>query len=372
MIDPREIFEEFAISGYQFYVGVPDSLLKHFCGYVSDFAEPNQHVVAANEGNAIAIAAGHYLATGKPSVVYMQNSGLGNAVNPLVSLAGAKVYKIPMIIMIGWRGEPGKKDEPQHEQQGLITEAQLDLMGVPYHVVDGSSDAKSVVKVIARLLVQTKSPVAILVREKTFKPYSYESRTGFSTGIAREKALSLLLPGLSGAIVVSTTGKISRELADLRRKAGEESRDFMSVGSMGHASSIAIGLALAKPSRRVVCLDGDGAALMHLGAMASIGKLKLRNLTHVLLNNASHESVGGQPTGAEMLDFDKISSGMGYQNFELAETEEGVLRSWNRLEDKRGPNLLEVRVMGSSRADLGRPNRSPQENARRFMDWIRD
>nr|WP_216819594.1 phosphonopyruvate decarboxylase [Paenalcaligenes hominis] len=283
-----------AKQGMDFYVGVPDSLLKSFCAYLQDHVAPKNHIITANEGNAIGMAVGHYLATFAPAVVYMQNSGLGNTINPLASLADKEVYQIPMLLVIGWRGEPGIKDEPQHIKQGRITPEQLSLLEIPYLIVDEESEEDQVARWAVEQLITTQAPVALLIRSGSFTDYKSQARHALEgLTLLREQALSTLLDLTAGAAIVATTGKTSRELFELRAKRLEAQRDFLTVGGMGHTASIALGIALAKPNQQVVCIDGDGSLLMHLGAMPIIGSLSPCNFIHVLLNNAAHDSVGG-------------------------------------------------------------------------------
>jgi len=368
MIAPETLFEGFKARGVEFFGGVPDSLLASFCAYVDDHGKRGSHVITANEGNAIALAMGHQMATGKIPVVYMQNSGLGNAVNPLTSLAAAEVYRIPMVLVIGWRGEPGVKDEPQHSKQGAITPAQLDLLDIPYRVVHADSNPEEVLDDLFAILSNTRAPVALLVRKDAFSEYKSRRSPIQSHFFTREEALRIILSLTSpNDLLISTTGKTSREVFELRVERAEPQRDFLTVGGMGHTSSIALGVALGRPRRRVVCLDGDGSVLMHLGALSIIGALRPRNLFHVLLNNASHESVGGQPTVAGDIDFSAISRAVGYNAYREANDSESLQRTWRELSSLEGPVLLEVKIAIGSRSDLGRPTSTAEENKNAFI-----
>ena len=298
MIDVKETYEALIGSGIDMFTGVPDSLLKNICAYITDTTPRERHIIAANEGNAVGIAAGHYLATGKPALVYMQNSGLGNTVNPLLSLADEKVYSIPMVLMIGWRGEPGVHDEPQHAKQGEVTLALLDAMQIPYIILE---DVGQIGPQVA-LAVNRKSPVAIVVRKGTFGSYKLKNASKNDYELSREQAMKLVVDHLrADDIIVSTTGKLSRELFEYReaRQQGH-GHDFLTVGSMGHSSSIALGIALEKPQRRVFCFDGDGAFIMHTGALGIVASMKPRNFYHILFNNNAHEGddTGPAATGA--------------------------------------------------------------------------
>jgi len=371
MIKPEEFYTALRANGVSFFAGVPDSLLKNLCSYVDEHSCAGEYLVTANEGNAIALAAGHYLATGKAGVVYMQNSGLGNAVNPLVSLTDPEVYCIPVLLIIGWRGEPGIKDEPQHVKQGRITTNQLKLLEIPVYILDAMSDVNAVLREVFVALQKRKSPVAILVRKDTFADYERQHRAKERSTLNREAALETLLSLANPKdIVISTTGKTSREVFEIRTARNERQRDFLTVGSMGHASSLALGAALSKPERRVICLDGDGSLLMHMGAMPIIGSLKPKNFVHVLLNNASHESVGGQPTVADGINFNDVALACGYSHYHRATDTASLSKCWQQLADQEGPAMLEIIISKGSRSDLGRPTSTPEQNKRAFMEHI--
>lgn len=367
MISAEELCEQLSTLGIDGYIGVPDSLLKDFCAFVSTCE--GRHIIAANEGNAVAIAAGRFLGTGRPSLVYMQNSGIGNAVNPLLSLTDPDVYGIPVMLMIGWRGEPGKKDEPQHVKQGKVTLKLLESMDIPYIILDPAySEYKKEVASLYATMMERSGPVAIVVRSGAF--HSCKCNVDYQEyPLTREQSLETIVDEMSeDDLVVSTTGKASRELYEIRERRGmDQSRDFLTVGSMGHASSIAFGLASTQPDRRVFCIDGDGAMLMHMGAMAIIGQSGIQNLVHIVLNNGSHESVGGQPTVAYSLDMVAIAKSCGYRNAFGVSKEEKLIEAMDCYE---GPTFIEVRVKCGSRSDLGRPKTSPSENMRALMSFV--
>lgn len=371
MINPADFFAELAKHGIAFFAGVPDSLLQSLCAYIDDTQPKSQHTITANEGGALAMAAGYYLGTGKAACVYMQNSGLGNVVNPLTSLTDKEVYRIPALLIIGWRGEPGVKDEPQHVKQGRITPAMLDLLDVPYFSLNAHSDITQVLLQATDLMQQTQSPVALLVHKDTFSTYKPEKKQLPLSTLSREAALKVLLQlSASDAAIVATTGKTSRELYELREQAGQSQRDFLTVGSMGHASSIALGLALSRPDKTVVCLDGDGALLMHLGAAAIIGQSSAKNLLHVVLNNAAHESVGGQRTVAGELDIEAMAFALGYHQYFKASTAAELELTWLHCTSAAGPVLLEITIACGSRADLARPKSTPEQNKLAFMEHL--
>lgn len=370
MINSQQFVTHLQSRGLEFFVGVPDSLLKDFCAYVDDHSLPNQHIITANEGNAVAIAVGYYMASGNSAVVYMQNSGLGNIINPITSIADREVYQIPMLLIIGWRGEPGINDEPQHVKQGRITPEQLDLLEIPYQTVDADTNPEALAQWVKATLDSICAPVALLIKKNSFAPYKSKRKPFLASVLQREQALSVLLNLSADAAIVSTTGKTSREVLELRRAKQQLQRDFLTVGGMGHTSSIALGVALGKPNKRVVCLDGDGSMLMHLGALPIIGAVAPLNLIHVLLNNAAHESVGGQPTVADKVDFQAIARASGYKAYASASTVDELTAAWHTLANQPGPTLLEVRITTGSRDNLGRPTSSPAANKQAFMQWL--
>lgn len=359
--------------GINFFTGVPDSLLKDFCAFLEEQAPRERHIIAANEGNALALAAGHYLASGEPGLVYMQNSGLGNAVNPLTSLVDPLVYSIPALLLIGWRGEPGVKDEPQHLKQGRITLELLETLGVKHALLprDAAAAGELLGRAAARMK-ERREPFALVVSRGTFKPYARKNDPASSYEMAREEAVQRVLSSLGPTdIVVSTTGGTSREVFEFRAAANEgHQRDFLTVGSMGHASQIALGIALARPQRQVYCLDGDGALIMHMGSLAVIGRSSPPNLKHILLNNGAHDSVGGQPTAALNLDIPAIARACGYRKALHAAGREELNGALEELVNSPGPAFLEVMVRKGSRKDLGRPTTTPVENKRAFMQYI--
>lgn len=362
MVSPKEFIDQLRAAGVDYFVGVPDSLLKDVLSYIDEHVPRTQHITAANEGNAIGIAAGYNLATGKVPCVYMQNSGLGNAVNPLTSLADQEVYSIPMLLIIGWRGEPDVKDEPQHKKQGRITPALLDTLEIPY-----TTDLTKVGEMVEFARADS-SPVALLVQANSFEAYKGKVPTSLLT-CTREAAIEEILGAIEkDAIVVSTTGKISRELYEVRGRRGESVRDFLTVGSMGHANQIALGIALQKPERPVYCIDGDGATLMHLGGLATISWTAPKNFKHIVLNNLAHESVGGQPSAAGVVDIPAAAKALGYVSAASVDMQDAIGAAVKAMGD--GPALLEIKVNLESRKDLVRPKETPLENKKTFQDFI--
>jgi phosphonopyruvate decarboxylase len=371
MIQPKVFFDAISSRGVSFYTGVPDSLLANFCFYLDDHSSNQQHIIVANEGNAVALAMGFHMSTGKLGMVYMQNSGLGNIVNPLTSLVDPEVYKVPMLLVIGWRGEPGVDDEPQHIKQGQVTLPQLDILEIPNWVVDAKSDINSVLDDAFACMNHRNAPVALVIRKDTFEKYTPNNSINQISNFLREDALELILQLCSEEdLIVSTTGKTSREVYELRVKNGQSQRDFLTVGGMGHASSIALGVAVGQPQRRIVCLDGDGSMIMHMGSMPVIAKFKPKKFIHVLLNNCSHESVGGQPTSANVIDFQKLSAAVGYKAYAVASDIQSLKDAWRSLINDTGPVLLEVKIRNGSREDLGRPKSTAEQNKIAFMEII--
>jgi phosphonopyruvate decarboxylase len=373
VIEPKLLYDTFDAQGLSFYAGVPDSLLKDFCAYVTDTAPAVNHIIAANEGAAVALAAGYHLATGKAGIVYMQNSGIGNAINPILSLADREVYSIPMLLLIGWRAEPGVKDEPQHLKQGRVQLELLKALDIPYIILD--ADPETAGKNIADLcstMLDRSSPVAVVVRKGTFSPYSLTKKTVNRHQLSREDALKIIVDTVQdNDIIVSTTGKTSRELFEYRERRGHgHEKDFLTVGSMGHASQIALGIALNRPDRSVYCIDGDGAVLMHMGSLAIIGAAAPRNYYHIVINNGAHESVGGQPTAGFTIDLKSVAQGCGYVSTFAEDTPDGIKNALQSMIASAGPSLLEIRVNLHARKDLGRPTSTPVENKKSLMKFI--
>jgi phosphonopyruvate decarboxylase len=373
MLSPKEFYQALGDVGVEYFTGVPDSLLKAFCHFLEDQLPDKQHVIAANEGSAVGLAMGYHLATGKLPLVYLQNSGFGNTVNPLLSLADPDVYSVPLLLMIGWRGEPGVADEPQHAKQGRVTLDLLTALEIPYTVIDSSeTDLPSALEKAVESARSSGGPHALVVRKGSFEPFDSASSRIATTGWSREQAIGLVVETLGeGDIVVATTGMASRELYEYRERMGQgHERDFLTVGGMGHASQIAMGIASQEPRRRIVCLDGDGAALMHMGALATSGVSAQANFYHVLLNNGVHDSVGGQPTVALQVDFVEIASACGYVHSTGCESKEGAVSAMQSLLASPGPGFLELRVDPGHRSDLGRPTATPQENKKAFMAFL--
>lgn len=375
MINTEEFYKGLKSNGIDFFVGVPDSLLKDFCSYIKENVDSKNNIVAANEGNALAIASGHYLATGNPALVYMQNSGQGNIINPLASLNDPLVYSIPALLVIGWRGEPNKKDEPQHKKQGLITLKLLEVLDIEYSILTEKDDVdiwKRKISKAVEYMKKEKKPYALVVTKGTFSTYKLKEQSKVKFEMSREDAIKEIISVLGNEdTIVSTTGMASRELFEAResRKMGHE-RDFLTVGSMGHASQIALGISLSKPKRNVYCLDGDGSLLMHLGGLAIIGSQKVENFRHIVINNGAHDSVGGQSTVGFDIDIPSIARGCGYNETFTVSTFKDLKIALAKLINSKGAALLEVKVRKGARKDLGRPTTSPIENKEAFMKFL--
>jgi len=373
-LDPKEFHEAVKRQGVDFFCGVPDSLLKDYCAYVSTSEPRKSHVITANEGAAIALASGYHMSTGKKAMVYLQNSGLGNIVNPIMSLALPSVYSIPMLLLIGWRGEPGKRDEPQHNVQGQATPGLLAACGIPFQVLpDYIEGAEQTLYTARKHMEVTKGPYCLLVKRQTFLPYKLVKAPP-QYPLNREGVVKVIVDALNERdVVVGTTGMLSRELFEYRveKKQGHE-KDFLTVGSMGHASAIALGIALQRPRRQVFCLDGDGGSLMHMGSMATVASHGSNNYNHVIINNGAHDSVGGQPSDAanSNFDFGKIALGMGYKHVLHAITPEEISENIKAMKSMEGPVMLEIKCNTGSRANLGRPTRSTQQNKEDFMHFL--
>ena len=362
--------------GADFYAGVPDSQLKALCDCLLEAygTDPARHVIAANEGNAVAIAAGYHLATGKTPVVYLQNSGEGNVINPLASLCSDKVYGIPVIFVVGWRGEPGVHDEPQHIYQGEVTLRLLEDMGVDHFVLDRETTEETLQAKLAgfRPLLRLGKQVAIVVRKGALTRDA-AAKYANDNVMRREEIIRHVLAVSGDDPIVSTTGKASRELFELRAAAGEgHGRDFLTVGSMGHSSSIALGIAAQKPDKRLWILDGDGAVLMHMGAMAVIGTSGLDNIVHVVINNGAHESVGGQPTAAGRIDLVAVARGCGYPNAASVSDFDALDAALREAKAKNELTLIEAKCAIGARGDLGRPTTTAKENKQRFMAFLKE
>ena len=362
------------IIGSDFYTGVPDSQLKALCNYLMNTygIDPKHHIIAANEGNCTALAAGYHLATSKVPVVYMQNSGEGNIINPVASLLNDKVYAIPMVFIVGWRGQPGIHDEPQHIYQGEVTVKLLEDMDIRTFVINKETTDEEVagaMKEFKEVLSKGKD-VAFVIGKGAL---SYDGKVEYKNDntMVREEIIQHIVKASGEDPIVSTTGKASRELFETRVANGQSHKyDFLTVGSMGHSSSIALGVALNKPNQRIWCVDGDGSVLMHMGAMAVLGANKPKNLVHIVINNGSHETVGGMPTVAESIDLVAIAKACGYPNAVVVDNFEALDKELDVAKHRNELSFIEVKCSIGARDDLGRPTTTALENKRNFMEYL--
>jgi len=359
--------------GIEVLTGVPDSTLKEFCDYINSEQTGLVHYTVPNEGSAVGIATGTYLSTGKPACIYMQNSGIGNTVNPVTSIANAEVYSIPIFFIVGYRGAPGTKDEPQHKFMGRITEKIFDCLEIEYEVIDKNTSETELNGIFGKIknILENKKQFALIIKKDTFDK---RVNADYSNGneLNREYVISELIKKTdSNDLIVSTTGKISREVYEQSDLVlNNHKQCFLTVGGMGHASMIAFGIAKKSPSKRVICMDGDGAALMHLGNMAFIGKQNVQNLIHICLNNEAHESVGGMPTAAPDFKYAEAARVCGYPNVFEIKTESEFGNLMGNFKNLKGLTFIEIKVANTSRNDLVRPKETALENAAQFMGCV--
>lgn len=374
MIRPSYFYDLLIKNGTDFFAGVPDSLLKNFCAYVTDNAPSEKHIISANEGSATALACGYHMATGKIPMIYMQNSGEGNMVNPMLSLADRDVYSIPMLIVIGWRGEPGVHDEPQHVKQGKVTCDLLDAMKIPYEVLsENEAELPGQFEKAYKYIKENNAQYAFVIRKNTFDEYKLVNNVPVEGKMSREEAIEkIMLSADDKTAFVSTTGMASRELYELRDKHNQaHDRDFLTVGGMGHCSQIALAIAMNKADRQVYCIDGDGASIMQMGGMATIGTRNSSNMVHFVMNNGAHDSVGGQPTVGRQIDLCAIAAGCGYENVVKVETPEELDAVLHDDETKSKLTFVEVLVTKGARKDLGRPKSTPVQNKEALMEFLK-
>ena len=348
MLDQKQVFETLSQYGVNFYTGVPDSYLNGFCNYALANM-PERNIIAANEGNAIGIASGHYFATKEIPLVYMQNSGMGNVINPLASLADRDVYAVPMLLLIGWRGQGDTEpNHPQHKLQGEITPGLLDIMHIPYSILkDDNADFKAVIEKAAAYCEETRQPYGLIAPKGVMAASEKANNVDAVYPMSREEAIEVILDYMPADTIYSaTTGRATRELFFLRERRNEtKAHDYLNVGSMGHVSSVALGIAMAQPNRNVVCLDGDSACIMHMGAMTMVSKMNVPNFLHIVLNNGAHESVGGQPSAGHKLDLTRIADSCGYATVgKAAETKAELIDAINKLKDCGKAAFIDCRI----------------------------
>jgi len=377
MISCDEIFEVFRRNDLTFFTGVPDSTFKGWMTFLEEkHGKELTQIIAANECEATAIATGYHLSTGKVAVVYMQNSGLGKTVNPITSLCDPEVYSIPIVMMVGWRGEPGKKDEPQHKKMGRITIPLLETLEVPYKILpEDIEKADEVITEMKNITEKENTPVAIIIRKGIIEQYNAEenNKIYYNTfEMTREDAIKTIVDTLEGSeIIVSTTGKTSRELFEYRIERNEKPMDFYTVGGMGCAASIALGITLQKPEKEIFVFDGDGAVIMQMGSLATIGHYKPSNFNHILFDNRAHDSTGGQMTVSDTVDFEKVALSCGYRNVIAVSTRDTLKQAITKMKSLKGPKMLIVKIKKGARENLGRPTTTPIENKKNFMELLK-
>lgn len=375
MIKCEDLWNIFKNENINFFTGVPDSTFKEWMKFLADSHGDNlKNIIACNECEAAAIASGYHFATNNIGVVYLQNSGFGKLVNPLTSLVDPEVYSIPMLLMIGWRGEPGKKDEPQHKKMGRVMIPLLEALEIPYAELPANiDDAAKVISKAKSHSVKNNVPYAIIVKKGLFETYISNTLYNQNFSLTREEAIKQIVDVLGKEdVIVSTTGKTSRELFEYREAnlMGHQN-DFLTVGSMGCSASIALGIALQKEDKKIIVFDGDGAAIMQEGALTTIGHYAPKNLIHIIFDNAAYESTGGQPTTSSSVDFEKLALANGYSGSRTVNAAKDISSAIKELTRKQGPQMLIVNVKKGSRKDLGRPTTTPLENKEGFMDFLR-
>lgn len=377
MINQKRFLNTLQESGVRFFTGVPDSFLNGFCNYLLEIIPEDRNVIAANEGNAIAIASGYYFSTGIIPLVYMQNSGMGNTLNPLVSLADRHVYSVPMILLIGWRGEPGTElKHPQHRTQGEITLKTLEMLDIPYVIAEDNDDKlEEQIRWAVKTAKEERKQVAVIGRKGVFAGGKKANIVDDRYPLSREEAIEIILDTMpEDTVYTATTGRATREIYFLRERRGEgHQHDFLNLGSMGHASSVALGIALAKRNRNVVCLDGDSAALMHMGCFTMVSKLNVPNFLHIVLNNGAHESVGGQPSAGQLVDFTKIAEGSGYRTIgKSVETKEELERAIRELTAQEKAAFIDVRIHKGLKGELPPLDISSKELIHEMMEDLQN
>ena len=374
MISPKFFIDKLEENNINFFTGVPDSLLKNICAYIEDNKDENHNIIAANEGAAMGLATGHYLATGEIPVVYMQNSGEGNIINPLASLTDKEVYNIPILLIIGWRGRPGVHDEPQHIKQGKVTLPLLETMGIKYTILSkDENEFTNQLNDVIGYMAKTKESFAFVVEKDTFEDYKLQNNQQYENlEMSREEAIQIVADSLDeNAVIVSTTGMISRELFEYRANSNQtHEKDFLTVGSMGHASQIALGIALEKSNHKIYCFDGDGATIMHMGSMAIIGSKHPENYIHIIFNNGAHDSVGGQPTVGLQINIPEIAKALNYKKVFSIKDRMSLKDVLNKINNEKGPIMLEIQVKKGNRKNLGRPTTTPIQNKESLMKFL--
>ncbi len=374
MISCQDFFDILNKYDLSFFTGIPDSTFKEWMKFLVDKDEDVlKNLIACNECEAVALAAGYHLATNKVGVVYMQNSGLGKSVNPLTSLCDPDVFSIPVLLMIGWRGEPGKVDAPQHKKMGKITLPLLETLQIPYWILE--PDLKIIEKKLKEVIAHfkaSKSPYAFIIRKKLFQDYNLEKEMKDDYRLSREEAISIIMQNLSGdEVIVSSTGFVSRELYEFRNSGNKDHhKSFYNIGSMGCASSIGLSIALQKPLKRVIIFDGDGATIMQMGALTTIGKYSPSNYVHIIFDNRAHESTGGQPTNSDSIDLAQIALASNYKVGVTINTKKELIKTLQEIKGQGGPLLILIKIKKGTLADLKRPDKTPLQLKEEFMNYL--
>ena len=374
MVNQQELFDALFDMGVDFFTGVPDSLLNDFCLYMTNNLPASEHVMAANEGNAIGIAAGHFMATGKLPLVYMQNSGIGNATNPLLSLTHDCVYGIPMLLVIGWRGDPSINDHAQHKKQGELTPVLMTDMDIPYEILDDDNTVIEKFRWAANKAREISSPVALIAKKAILTQKEKKQMYPESPLMNREEAVSVVIDVFGdGAVYLGTTGRATREVHEQLKMHGvSEGHEWQNVGSMGHVSSVGLGLALARPDKKIVVFDGDAAAVMHLGAFATNCRYKAANLIHIVLNNGVNESVGGQQSAGQLIDLTGVAKSCGYRNVGHAvKTKEELQQVLKTLPGDDMPTFIDVYVRQGIRPDMPKLNIDHKAQKEALMNYLK-
>ena len=373
MIDQNTLFDQLNVMGLNFFTGVPDSLLNDFCLHLVNNVPDCQHIMAANEGNAIGIAAGYHMATGKIPVVYMQNSGIGNATNPLLSLTHPCVYSIPLILLIGWRGDPAIKDHAQHKKQGELTPVLMEDMDIPYQVLDADDTVIEKFQWAANKAKELNAPVALIAKKAILTQKEKKQEYAESPLMNREEAISAVLDVFGkDAIYLATTGRATRELHEqiMIHGFGHEI-EFLNVGAMGHLSSIGLGLAVGAPDKKIVVFDGDAAAVMHMGSLATNGRYQPKNLIHIVLNNGVNESVGGQKSSGQVINLTAIAKGCGYETIPaFVESKEDLQKAVKQLADSNHLSFLDVHIRQGIRKDMSGLKIEHQHAKSELMNYL--
>ena len=373
MVNLQSLFEALDRTGVKFFTGVPDSLLNDFCLYMMNNIPDSRHVMAANEGNAISIAAGNYMATGNIPLVYMQNSGIGNATNPLLSLTHDCVYGIPLIMVIGWRGDPSINDHAQHKKQGELTPVLMKDMDIPYEILDNDDTVIEKFTWAVNKAREISSPVALIAKKAILTQKEKKQVYPESPLMNREEAVSAVIDVFGeDAVYLGTTGRATREVHEQLRMHGiSEGHEWQNVGSMGHVSSVGLGLALALPDKRIVVFDGDAAVVMHMGSLATNCRYKASNLIHVVLNNGVNESVGGQQSAGQLIDLTGVAKSCGYRNVGHAiKTKEELQHVLKTLPGNDMPTFVDVYVRQGIRPDMPKLNINHKEQKEALMKYL--